>query len=270
MKHIVSWSGGKDSTATIILAHELGLPIDLIVMSLLWFDKERGIYAEHPKHIDWVFNYAKPLFESWGYKVEFIHSDKDYLHYFYKVRRKSKHPEYVGKYYGWLLGGMCKMQGEKERPIKHYLKALGKPGVDYEEYVGICHEEVDRLETLSSKRGKRSILDENGYTQKDSRQKCIEYRLLSPTYSIAKRGGCWFCPNQSIKELADIKTNHPEYWNELVLLNTEVHKGTTIQRGFSYGKSFDEISAQVDTYIASPHYTQITIEDLLRTGGDAV
>lgn len=29
---IVSWSGGKDSTATIILAHEMGVKIDLIVI----------------------------------------------------------------------------------------------------------------------------------------------------------------------------------------------------------------------------------------------
>lgn len=43
--HIVSWSGGKDSTATIILAHELGIKIDLIIISLIWFDKERKIYA---------------------------------------------------------------------------------------------------------------------------------------------------------------------------------------------------------------------------------
>lgn len=38
---VVLWSGGKDSTATIILAHELGIKIDLIVMSLVWFDKKK-------------------------------------------------------------------------------------------------------------------------------------------------------------------------------------------------------------------------------------
>ena len=63
MKHIVSWSGGKDSTATIILAHEHGLPIDLIIIALVWFDRKRGIYGEHPEHIKWVFEYAIPLFE---------------------------------------------------------------------------------------------------------------------------------------------------------------------------------------------------------------
>lgn len=39
--HIVSWSGGKDSTATIVLAHEHELPIDLIIICLVWFDKKK-------------------------------------------------------------------------------------------------------------------------------------------------------------------------------------------------------------------------------------
>ena len=52
---IVSWSGGKDSTATIILAHELEIKIDLIIISLIWFDKKRKIYAEYPEVIQWIF-----------------------------------------------------------------------------------------------------------------------------------------------------------------------------------------------------------------------
>jgi len=262
MKHIVSWSGGKDSTATIILAHMLGLPIDLIVMCVLWFDKKRGITGENPEHIAWVYNYAKPLFESWGYKVEIISSEKDYMHYFYKVRQKSKYPEYVGKYYGWVLGGKCKMQGEKEQPIKHYLKSLGKPGVDYIEYVGICADEKDRIETLMKKKGKRSLLAENNYTQPDAKRLCADYGLLSPTYGIAKRGGCWYCPNQGVPELARLKQQHPELWNELVELSQVEN---TITRGFKYGQTFESVNAEVDAYIENQKYAamQMTIWDAM-------
>lgn len=38
--HVASWSGGKDSTASIILAHEHGEPLDLIVFSEVMFDKK--------------------------------------------------------------------------------------------------------------------------------------------------------------------------------------------------------------------------------------
>ena len=39
MKYIASWSGGKDSTASIILAHEHDEPLDLIIFYEVMFDK---------------------------------------------------------------------------------------------------------------------------------------------------------------------------------------------------------------------------------------
>lgn len=49
MKYIASWSGGKDSTASIILAHEHNEPLDLIIFSEVMFDK--NISGELPEHI---------------------------------------------------------------------------------------------------------------------------------------------------------------------------------------------------------------------------
>lgn len=86
MKYYISWSGGKDSTATIILAHLNGIPVEKIVISLPYFDKTRGIFADHPQHIDWIFKTAIPTFEKWGYKVDVVSSDKDYLYWFFKIR----------------------------------------------------------------------------------------------------------------------------------------------------------------------------------------
>ena len=39
MKYIASWSGGKDSTASIILAHEHNEPLDLIIFSEVMFNE---------------------------------------------------------------------------------------------------------------------------------------------------------------------------------------------------------------------------------------
>lgn len=257
---VVSWSGGKDSTATIILAHEHGIPLDLIVMGLLWFDKKRGIYAEHPEHLAWVKEYAKPLFESWGYKVELVDSKRDYMSYFYQVRQESQYPEYVGKYYGWIIGGMCKMSGEKPAAVKAYLKSLN---AETEEYIGIGIDEPERLERLRKQRGKISLLERFGKTTADAREICRPYGLISPNYEITSRGGCWFCPNQKIKELAYLKVNHPEYWDELLKLDAAEN---TIQRCFSYSKTFSEIAAEVDEYIANPPPEppeQLTLFDIL-------
>ncbi len=245
--HVVSWSGGKDSTATIILAHELGLPIDLIIISIPFFDKERGIYAERSDVIDWIKNTAKPIFESWGYPVKIVSSDKDYLYYFWKIREKSeKHPEHIGKYYGFLIGGACVFQQEKVRPIKQYLAPF-KRRYEIKEYVGICFDEPKRLDRVHNRKDQISLLEQQKKTQNDAKMKCAEYGLLSPTYTEGrKRGGCWFCPNQSIAELAALKQTDPGKWNELEVLSREKN---TVSRGFKYGVPFEEINEKVDVYI---------------------
>lgn len=260
----VSWSGGKDSTATIMLAHKLGIRIDLIIICLVWFDKKRGIYGESLKKLDWIFNYAIPLFESWGYPVKIVTSDKDYLHYFYKVRQKSnKHPEHIGKYYGFVMGGACVIQEEKVAPIRKYIREnIRSKKIPYEEIVGICADEPERIARMNNRKHQRSLLVEQNLAQADTLQMCKDGNLLSPTYSSTrKRDGCWFCPNQHIEELAELKTSRPDLCAELKQLS-EVEN--TVARGFKYGKSFEEIEARVDAYIANPPPTQLSIFDYIQ------
>ena len=83
MKYIASWIGGKDSTASIILAHEHHEPLDLIIFSEVMFDK--GISGELPEHIDFIQNKAIPTFESWGYETKILHSDKTYIKHTWTV-----------------------------------------------------------------------------------------------------------------------------------------------------------------------------------------
>lgn len=64
MEYIASFSGGKDSTATVILAHENKEPLDLILFCEVMFDDK--ISGELPEHIDFIKNKAFPLFNSWG------------------------------------------------------------------------------------------------------------------------------------------------------------------------------------------------------------
>lgn len=140
MKRYISWSGGKDSTASVIIAHEQNISIDLIIISLPYFDKEKRIYADYPEHINFIFNKAIPLFKSWGYQVRVVSSDKDYKYWFFKQRIKDD--SNYNKYYGWLLAGMCKMNGEKVNPIKKLERMLINEG--WESIVGIGVEEKER------------------------------------------------------------------------------------------------------------------------------
>lgn len=254
--HIISWSGGKDSTASVILAHENGDPVDLIIMCVVDFDKSRGISGEHPEHIAWVMNYAKPLFENWGYKVVIISPEHDYIHFFYHIITKSKKPERNGKLGGFLLGGMCRMTEQKTDTIHRYISQLTK---EREEYVGIAIDEPERLERLNEKKGKVSLLEKYSYTEQMAKDICERYGLLSPIYKISKRGGCWFCPNQKIQEFAYLKKNYPHLWRELEKLDAEPNK---CSEGFKYGKTLKQIDAEVEGY-TSIELNQISIFDYL-------
>lgn len=149
MLYFHSWSGGKDSTASVILDHIHGLPPSKIIFSEVMFDKKRGISGELPEHIDFVMNKAKPLFESWGYTVEIVHAEKDYLDLFFHVLQRSKVEERIGKHVGWLLGGACAANRDlKIKPIRDYYKRLDLAGAEYRQYVGIAIDEPKRLERL--------------------------------------------------------------------------------------------------------------------------
>lgn len=244
--NIISWSGGKDSSATVILAHEHGIPIDLVIMSIVWFDKKRGICGENPKHIDWALNYAKPLFESWGYKVVLVSSERDYMFWFNHIIYKSKIPERNGKKAGWLLGGKCYMNREKANPIRDYLKALKTPYVMYE---GIALDEPERLKSMHEKRNALSLLEQFEYNEDDTYPLCRKYGLLSPIYSgKKKRQGCWYCPNQSLEEMADTKENYPELWGELETLSKD---DNLVTQKFKWGETFEEVNEKLDTLIAN-------------------
>ena len=222
------------------------MPIDLIVMSIVYFDKKRGIYGENPKHIDWVLNYAKPLFESWGYKVVLVSSDKDYLYWFNHIITKSKKPERNGKRSGWLLGGRCYMNREKVNPIKEYLDSLQQP---YEMYEGIAFDEKERLERMHNNRGSISLLEKYEVVEEETYPICNKYGLLSPIYDgRRKRQGCWFCPNQGYEEMADTKQHYPHLWKELEKLN---ECKDLVSQGFKWGETFNDIQIRLDAIISN-------------------
>lgn len=260
MLYFHCWSGGKDSTAGIILDNIHGLPPSRVVFSEIMFDKKRGISGELPEHIDFIMNKAKPVFERWGYAVEIVRADRDYLDLFYHVIEKSKIGERRGKYAGWLLGGMCYAnQALKLSPIKKYIKNFGDE--EFTQYIGIAADEPKRLERIKGT-NKISLLQRYGYTEKMAFDICRKYNLLSPIYEFSRRGGCWFCPNRSYREFAHTKTKHSELWEELKRINREKN---VVSRGFKYGKTLEEVERLIDEEIRNQQYAaqQQTLFDFL-------
>jgi len=220
MRYVCAWSGGKDSTANILLARLYNEPLDTIICSEVMFDKEKGISGENPRHIDFIYNKAKPIFESWGYEVLILRAEKDYLDVFNRViENPRKHPEHKGMKYGFCISGLCSIKRDcKMKPIQDYYKTLNEEVI---EYVGICVDEPERLASMHKNPNKISLLEKYGYTQDNSRDLCDINDLLSPSYEMSKRGGCWFCPNAKLCEHRYIKENMPDVWDRFIALENE-------------------------------------------------
>lgn len=216
MKYIASWSGGKDSTASIILAHEHNEPLDLIIFSEVMFDE--NISGELPEHIDFVKNKAIPVFESWGYKTEILRSDKTYIDCFFRETSKGKFFG-TGKRAGFPMVGKCVVNREcKMRQIRKFWKKIED---DFNQYIGIAIDEPVRMERVVKSGNQTSLLKKYHYTEQMAFDLCKKYNLLSPIYDFAPRGGCWFCPNARHAELKHLRTNHPDLWNKLLELEKE-------------------------------------------------
>lgn len=213
MRNIINWSGGKDSTATVILAHQHKIPVDKIIMAEIMFDHERNISAEHPAHIDFVRNVAKPKFQSWGYDVEIIQSEKDAISIMKKELKNSKYPERNGKLYGAPIPAMCSIAGRCKIPTLEKIKREFLAKDDVTQLIGIASDETDRLERLHKQKNQVSLLEKYGYTIRMAYSLCKSYGLLSPVYDFSVWQGCWFCPNATAFELVYLIKNYPEVWN---------------------------------------------------------
>ena len=255
MKHICCYSGGKDSGASIILAHENNEPLDVIVFSEVMFDKKNNISGENPKHIDFILNKAKPLFESWGYEFIVLHADKDYLDCFYHVIEKpKKHMEHKGMRNGFSPFGMCNVKRDcKLKPIEEWKKTIKEP---YMQYVGIGIDEHKRLESLHKDKTQISLLEKYNYTTEMAKEKCLEYGLLSPAYDFSKRGGCWFCPNAKLLEHELLRNADRKTWDRFVALENETN--IVNYKWNIYGDTLKERDEQLEW-----KSRQITIFDLI-------
>ena len=227
MNHVISWSGGKDSTATVILMHEheneILNPGDkvTILFAEIMFSNERNISGINPDVIDFIYK-TKVKFEAWGYDIQILRSEKDFLDVFYHRLKRSPDPARVGLVHGFPAGvkGKCAIKRDcKLKPINDWFKNNTEEMI---QYVGIALDEPDRLVSLHKKPGFVSLLEKYGITEANARKMCEDYDMLSPQYAMdgGKQGrdGCWFCPNAKLCEHKAICERYPKAWKEYVNL----------------------------------------------------
>lgn len=225
-KYVASCSFGKDSLASVILAHEHKEPLDEIIYCEVMFNKE--ISGEVPEHRDFIYNTAIPKLEAWGYKVTVLHSDITYLDHFNHILVRGKNE---GKKRGFPSFVGCSVNRDcKLRAIQQYWRQQKE--VDAVQYIGIAIDEPRRLERLEGTNG-ISLLGKYNYTEEMARQLCEEYNLLSPIYDFSSRNGCWFCPNARPAELRHLYQKHRELVEKLIELE---HAENLQPRGIQFNR----------------------------------
>ena len=244
-EHILSLSYGKDSLACLGAIEALGWPLDRIVHAEVWATPT--IPADLPPMVEFKAKADAIIKERWGIEVEHtcatrvdgVRLDKvTYEDVFYKTMESGKH---IGSIKGFPmnLGNWC---------TKLKLNALPKAHEDDIMYLGIAADEPNRFHNLTET--KRSPLVEAGWTEAYCRVWCEENDLLSPIYTTATRGGCWFCHNQGVDQLRLLRRDYPEYW--ALLMKWDLDSPTTFKPDGHTVHDFDRRFALEDEGIVNP------------------
>lgn len=208
-QYIASISYGKDSLAMLEAIKILGLPLDRIVHAEAYATDT--IPADHPEMVEFKKHADKIIRERYGIKVEHFRADDTYESVFYKKRTKGKHV-------GMIRGFPSKFSNRCLRYLKlAALKKCEKEASAAIQYIGIAADETERLKKQWYSEENRILpLVQIGWTEDDCYKWCEEHDLLSPSYKKQVRGGCWFCHNQRVDELRNLRKDYPDLWNLLL------------------------------------------------------
>ena len=196
MKHILSFSGGKDSTFLLLELIRRKYPLDEVV----FFDTgwEFPVMYEHIEK-------CKKICEVNGIKFVTLHHDKpfDYL-MFDHITKSGK------KGYSWC-GGNCRWGTTyKLQALDNYVTANNAVC-----YVGIAADETERLEKERAEY-KSFPLAEWGIIEEECLQGCYAAGFTwGGMYEYLDRLSCMYCRNKNIKELRNIRKYYPQVWEKL-------------------------------------------------------
>lgn len=242
-QYVLSLSYGKDSIAAIEACFRLGYPIDRIVHAEIWATDT--ISADLPPMLEFKSKADAIIKARYGLTVEHVCAMRGdekmtYEKLFYHVPKRKKPPKYAGGE-GSILGfpiikgnyctsrlkndalctGFNQWISGSNADLHKRIKDIGavfsivrrEPGAKTNtvQYLGIAVDEPIRIQR-HTKPGFVLPLVDIGWTEAECRTWCAANDLLSPIYTTATRGGCWFCHNQSVGQLRLLRKNYPDLW----------------------------------------------------------
>ena len=213
-KYVASVSFGKDSLAMLLLILEKGLPLHEVV----FYDTGMEFQAIYS-----IRDRILPILEEHGVKYTELHPPRPFL---FDMLEKPVNSKKNGLHYGYSWCGGCARWGTatKTATLDSHARKAGKNVI---QYVGIAADEPKRLRRLEE--NKVAPLADWGITEADALRLCYEggyfweengFRL----YDILDRVSCWCCANKNLKELRNIYTHLPEYWDRLKDIQSKTNR----------------------------------------------
>lgn len=233
-------SGGRDSTAMIVRALELGERIDYILFCDLGYEFE-AMYDYLGKLGDYLKSKfgkkitridCRGVFEKWAFE--------------YPIQR--------GEAKGKLRGlpkevglDFCTREG-KVKPSREFVLKVGSSNpFSNKVMIGYTSNEV--------KRGRTTTLDyaqtiyplaEWGWNEKECEDFLRDRGIANTLYKHFNRTGCYFCPHQSKESLYNLYKHYPKEWETAKSLEQRAKELQCLNQTFKIGKTLKEYEIEFE------------------------
>ena len=249
LANVVSFSGGKDSTAMLLMLLERGEPIADIV----FFDGGWEFPQMH-EHLEQVEQFI-------GQKITRLRprlpvgvvTDKTPFDWMFSefpiVKRGTSEVHRIGRY--WPSPNIRWCTGRKQEALRAHLRALThRHGFDLplRQCVGFAADELERLDGTTKKDSayhvQRYPLVEWGVTEAAA---LAYYKKRGFTwgglYRRFKRVSCFCCPLQGLNELRTLRCFYPELWQRMLEMDSWLSEDDK-RRRFNHASSVAALEAR--------------------------
>ncbi len=229
--HVVSLSGGKDSTAMLLMMLERGMRVDEVVYADtgMEFPEMDAHIAKVEQAIDMPITYLR---HPQGF---------EYLMFDYVLQKGERQGE---RGYGWARPGSrwCTSRLKTELIDRYFREISNSKAVVH--YVGIAADESHRV------KDKRYPLVEWGVTEGEALDYCYKRGFdWEGLYGKFHRVSCWCCPLKSLDELRVLRHDFPDLWKRILDMDARSCNSFRIN---GTAEQLDERFANEDRQLALP------------------
>jgi 3'-phosphoadenosine 5'-phosphosulfate sulfotransferase (PAPS reductase)/FAD synthetase len=214
--NIVSFSGGKDSTAMLHLMLEKGIKVDEIV----FFDTG----WEFPQMLD----HLRLVQHKTGIPITRLRPSEPFSYWMFErpIRSKKDRP-----HEGIKKGDIHRIGNGWPSPSRRWctrikvnaINAHVKQYNDLTMFIGFAADELERVDSVSQKQKsyhRRFPLIEHGMDEADALQYCKKLGYhWSGLYDIFPRVSCYCCPLQGLDELRNLRHHLSHLWENMLRMD---------------------------------------------------